>query len=272
MDTFFFIGSKLFWAAVRVESWFLIFLLIALYHLSFGDRAKAQRWLTGVIAAFLAIGWLPIGDLFIKPLETRIQTTDVSANLQLDGILVLGGGENGLLSAHWNSPQLNQAAERVVTAAALARRQTTAQVLFTGGSPRLTEQQAKGAYAAQTVLTELGVPQAQLLLEPEARNTFENAAFSLQIVPNAPKERWLLITSAFHMPRAIGVFCQLDWPILPYAVDYRSGPFTARIVWAPGDHLDTFNTAIREWVGLVAYRLTKRSSALLPRTCAQPAQ
>ena len=93
----------------------------------------------------------------------------------------------------------------------------------------------------------------------------EEALNSLDLVDPAPGERWLLSTSAFHMPRTFGAFCRLNWRLQPFPVDYRtpdSGLLYYNFDFA--SHLGSLNLAVREWTGLLAYRLTGRTSSLLP--------
>ena len=78
----------------------------------------------------------------------------------------------------------------------------------------------------------------------------------------------MLVTSASHMPRSVGVFCKTGWPVLPYPVDHqtvRGNIF--RIDTGLVDNLDGLSTGIREWVGLAVYYLTGRTSALYPSGC-----
>jgi len=78
----------------------------------------------------------------------------------------------------------------------------------------------------------------------------------------------LLVTSAFHMPRSMGVFCAAGWTdITPYPVDHRTGAFSARSGWAFAANLEDLNVGVKEWVGLLAYRLTGRTHALLQPSC-----
>lgn len=107
--------------------------------------------------------------------------------------------------------------------AALARRYPQARLVFTGGSGNLgggspSESEIVGRYADP-----MGLPRTRLILEDRSRNTRENAAFTADMVKPKPGERWLLVTSAWHMPRAIGCFRQAGFAVIAYPVDYRTG-------------------------------------------------
>ena len=116
------------------------------------------------------------------------------------------------------------------------------------------------------MLSDLGVGEGRLLLEREARSTWENAVYAKALAQPKPGERWLLVTSAAHMPRAIAVFRKVGFAVEPWPVDYRTAG--AGDAWrpfdAPSEGLKRLETALREWIGLVAYRLTGRSDELFP--------
>ena len=101
-------------------------------------------------------------------------------------------------------------------AAALARRYPNAKVLFTGGSVEILREPTVEADAAGMVLRDLGVGGDRLLLERKARNTAENAVLAKQLADPKPGERWLLVTSAWHMPRAMGLFRKVGFDVEPW--------------------------------------------------------
>jgi uncharacterized SAM-binding protein YcdF (DUF218 family) len=119
---------------------------------------------------------------------------------------------------------------------------------------------------ASRLLKELGVAPERILIEQQSRNTVENAVLSKQIAQPKPGERWLLVTSAYHMPRSVGVFRQAGFPVEPYPVDWRTRGFAdaLRPFSTIGDGLRRTDTAVREWIGLAAYWLTGRTSAFFP--------
>ena len=113
-----------------------------------------------------------------------------------------------------------------------------------------------------------GVSGARLIIEDKARNTAENIQYSKILVKPQPDESWLLITTAFHMPRSIGVFCHQKWPVIPYPVDHASNPETLfKINFNLADHAANLNGASHEWIGLLAYFLTGKIDNILPSTC-----
>jgi uncharacterized SAM-binding protein YcdF (DUF218 family) len=176
------------------------------------------------------------------------------------GIVVLGGGESGIQSNVWSQPNTGDAGDRFITALSLAHQHPEAIVLFTGGSGRLMGG-ASGAEIAQDIFSGAGLDKSRLILEGASRNTAENATMSLELAPADVEGDWLLVTSAFHIRRAVGSFCAAGWKnIVPWPTDYRTGGFADRIGWNFALNLNDLNIGVREWIGLAAYGLTRRTS------------
>jgi uncharacterized SAM-binding protein YcdF (DUF218 family) len=148
----------------------------------------------------------------------------------------------------------------------LARAYPDARIVYSGGNGDLFANGAREADFAAPVLESLGVPRRRLILERDSRNTAENARFTKALVDPKPGERWLLVTSASHMPRAIGCFRQVGFDVEAVPVGRRE-PGAASRFWPMrtlGRGLAQLDEAMREWIGLVAYRITGRTGALLP--------
>ena len=218
--------------------------------------ASAGRWLAFVSLVVLAIlGFSPLGNALIIPLEHRFPPWDATRGAP-DGIVVLGGAIDGL--GPGNEVGLNEGAERLTV-------NPNARILFSGGSAALIDGDAEAKFALP-LLESLGVARDRITLEDHSRNTVENAVYSKMIVQPKPGERWLLVTSAYHMPRAIGVFRKAGFPVEPYPVDWRTrGVDDALHPFATvSDGLRRTDTAVHEWVGLAVYWLIGRSSELFP--------
>ncbi|MGJ4928184.1 YdcF family protein [Bradyrhizobium sp. HKCCYLS2038] len=218
-----------------------------------------------VVSAMLLLaiaGLSPLGSLMLYPLESRFPIWDPAKGAP-DGIIVLGGPVDSDLSVMYGMPVTVAGADRVIQAAALARRYPNARVLFTGGSANLIATEAKEADVGAEILLSLGVAKERLLLERQSRNTYENAIFSKAMLAPKPGERWLLVTSAYHMPRSVGLFRKAGFPVEPYPVDWRVG----RVLDFDGVSLlglRRTDIAVREWIGLLAYRLRGRIDDLFP--------
>jgi uncharacterized SAM-binding protein YcdF (DUF218 family) len=230
----------------------------------FARAGRAVAFASLIVLAILGLS--PVGNALMIPLEDRFPRWDATRGPP-DGIIVLGGAISPDVSAARDEVALNEAAERLTAAVELARRYPAARIVFSGGSGALIYDEAAEAPFALRLLEELGVPRARILLEDRSRNTVENAIFSKALIQPKAGERWLLVTSAHHVPRAIGVFRKMGFPVEPYPVDWRTrGAADALRPFATvGDGLRRSDTAVREWVGLAVYWLTGRSSALFPR-------
>jgi len=226
--------------------------------------ARVGRWLAFVSLLMLSIlGLSPLGNMLIIPLENRFPPWDAARGAP-DGIIILGGVIDA--SRPGNQIMLNESAERLTVVPDLARRYPNALILFSGGSGALIDDGSAEAGAAVRLLESLGVSRDRVVLEARSRNTVENAVFSKLIVHPKRNERWLLVTSAFHMPRAIGVFRKAGFPVEAYPVDWRThgADDMMRPFAVASDGLQRSDTAVHEWVGLLVYWLTKRSSELFP--------
>ena len=264
MDTVFFLASKVIWALISPDS-LIVILGVSAWIAAIVKWQRISRSLLASCALLLVlIGFFPVGEWLIAPLENRF-TTNAALPSELDGIIVLGGAISPRMSNIWQQPELDSAADRLTSFLYLARLYPNAQLVFTGGSGAVTEQEFKGAAMAQILFEQLGLAERAIIFESESRNTSENARNSKELVTPENNENWLLITSAFHMPRSIGVFCQQQWVVQPYPVDHYSQKGNLlRVDFSFGENLSVLGVAIREWVGLVAYRISGRTDRLLP--------
>lgn len=229
--------------------------------------ARIGRWMTAACVVLLALfGLSPFGNALILPLEQRFPAWTDDGGPMPAGVVVLGGAIDEIVGTARNETSLNEAAERMTVAVDLARRYPNARIVFTGGNARPLFGARTEAEFAGRLFERLGVRPDQIVLEDRSRNTVENAEFTKALVMPKPGERWLLVTSAYHMPRAIGVFRQAGFSVEAYPVDWRTrGPVD---LWRPfdraSDGLRRTDVAMREWTGLVVYWLTRRTSALFP--------
>ncbi|MFL9824535.1 YdcF family protein [Rhodoplanes sp. SY1] len=228
--------------------------------------ARLGRGLVVASLVLLAIfGWSPLGNALMVPLEERFPPFRDDGR-PIAGIVILGGATTPDVAAARDAVVLNEAAERMTAAAALALRHPEARVIHSGGDASFVFGGGNESDSALRLLRDLGLPVDRLAPEDRSRNTVENAVFTKAIAQPKPGERWLLVTSAYHVPRSIGVFRQAGFAVEPYPVDWRTvGPADAlRPFPTLGDGLRRTDTAVREWVGLLVYWLTGRSSELFP--------
>ena len=200
---------------------------------------------------------LPVGGLLLAALEARYPANP-PIDAPLAGVIVLGGGEEPALTARFGQAHFNQAAERFTEALLLARRFPQARILFTGGSGALAHDEPPGASVAAQFFAEQGVDPARLLVEDRARNTRENADYARALAQPGAGEKWALVTSAYHMPRALHIFEAAGWrDLTPWPTDFRYSHFGAGVYWDLARHLDELNIALREYIGLALEELRR---------------
>ena len=261
----FFLASKVLWFfAAPINVLLAIAFLGAI--LSGGRYGRAARTIAlGAIALLLLAGLLPAGDWLIEPLEDRFPAApaDLAAPY---GIIVLGGAIDPELGEARHQVILADGAARLTEAVALSRRFPQARLVYTGGSNALTASDYTEAADAAKLMIALGVDPTRIELEKRSRNTDENARFTRDLVHPEPSQVWLLVTSAYHMPRAMGLFRKAGFNVLAYPVDYRShgGAGDWRLNREPSRDLRLFDVAVHEWAGLLAYRLSGKTDSAFP--------
>jgi uncharacterized SAM-binding protein YcdF (DUF218 family) len=261
----FFILSKVLGFFALPSNAMLVAGLIGLVLMRAKRTARAGRRLVAAsLVLFLVCGLLPAGKLLMTPLEERFPPWDAARGAPY-GIIVLGGAIDPEYTRRPYSG-LTEAAERITVIAELSRSYPAAKILYSGGDGHLMPRGDNEARTAAALFASFGVPESRILLESQSRTTAENAAFSAQLVKPKPGERWLIVTSAFHMPRSVGAFREAGFDVEAFPVDYRTNGFGG--LWNPFSSVTSglghTDRATREWVGLVIYRLMGRSSALFP--------
>jgi uncharacterized SAM-binding protein YcdF (DUF218 family) len=228
--------------------------------------ASLGRKLVMASVALLAIcGFSPLGNWLLYPLESRFPPWDATRGAP-DGIVVLGGSIDPDVSIAHGVAVVRAAPDRVIAAAELAHRYPKARIIFTGGSANLISNDAKEADYATEIFENLGVSKERLTLDRRARNTEENAEFAKALAGPKSGERWLLVTSAYHMPRSVGLFRKAGFAVEPYPVDWRLAGrvdlLTFSIISAEG--LGRVDIGVREWMGLFAYWVTGKTGEFFP--------
>ena len=259
-----FVLSKIFLFVINPGVWVPGLLLIGVALLWTRWSRTGRRLLTGLTVFLLLIAVVPLGQTIIAPLENRFPTVE-KIDGPVNGIIVLGGTVVQSLTLDRGQPALSDGAERLTEFVKLARAYPHARLIFTGGSGSILRQDLKEADTARQFLQEMGLDTGRVTFEADARNTMENALFSYRLMQPAANERWLLVTSASHMPRAMGVFRKAGWQPTAYPVDYKT---FRHYDWSPGFNLTgglgTLGDGLYEWLGLAIYRLLGRSEEFFP--------
>jgi uncharacterized SAM-binding protein YcdF (DUF218 family) len=261
----FFYLSKTFWFFAQPLN-LALFLLVIGWALAMLGRRRL-----GGLASFLAVlilvlaSWTSIGALMLNPLEERFQRP-VSLPQKIDGIVVLGGGLEGAINLVRGGYEMNNDGDRFVETVVLARRFPDAKILISGGVGTVLLEGEGDADTAVRFFTALGIARERLVVENKSRNTAENAEFSKNLAASKAGENWLLVTSAFHMPRSVGLFRKVGFPVIPWPVDYRTSGTEGIGLFRDNaaDALQNTTMALREWIGLAGYWLSGRIDSIFP--------
>jgi uncharacterized SAM-binding protein YcdF (DUF218 family) len=215
-----FVLSKLFWYVASPGNLCVLLILAGALRLALTRRRRGLALVLAGGLGLAAIAVLPLSAWAIAPLENRFPQPAMPD--RVDGIVVLGGGVNPRISAARGRPSVRDAAERLFAAGELARRYPGARIVMSGGEAAIFPTGRPEATVMRDVLVSQGIDASRIATETTSRNTYENAVETRRLMQPKPGEVWILITSAWHMPRAVGCFRTAGWTILPYPVDYQT--------------------------------------------------
>ncbi|MDP3650595.1 MAG: YdcF family protein [Rhodoferax sp.] len=254
-----FILSKILGALAQPLAWVAALLFLGL--ILFSRRPRLARRLIGTaLALMLLMGWQPLPDLLIRHLEQQYAEMPPQADLRsYVGVIVLGGAtESGEVAQAHTQPLLNGAAERMTAPVAALLRTSHLRVVFTGGEGALLGSGPSEASRAQVFFDSMGLSGKRVEYESASRTTYENAVLTAQLPGVDKTQRWLLVTSAWHMPRSMATFVKAGWNVTAYPVDFRTGVSTRWTEYSLRDGVDSWQLALHELLGLAAYRATGR--------------
>lgn len=259
-----FVFSKIFWWIFEPSNLIVLILIVGAALLWSRRWRLLGRRIISFVALFLVfISFVPLGDLLITPLEDRFpQVKELPENVV--GIITLGGAVNQYATKSRDSISLNRNAERLTEAVALTRRYPALKLVYTGGSGSLIDPTVKETLVARRFFHAMGVAPDRVTYEGDSRNTRENATLTRRLIAPRPGEKWVLVTSAIHMPRSVGVFRKAGWDVVPYPVSYITYQGDHRLWKSPISALGRLSLGMHEWIGLIAYRLLGWSDVLFP--------
>jgi uncharacterized SAM-binding protein YcdF (DUF218 family) len=261
----FLFASKIGWFFAQPLTLVLI-LLLAAFAMSVAGWRKRGLVTLGlaivglVLSAYTTLGYLMIGSLegrFVRPSEMPAR---------VDGIVVLGGGMDADINNVRHGYEFNRSGDRFTEALRLALLYPEARIAISGGVGVFVAGDDPEAAAAARFFVDFGIAEDRLILEGESRNTEENAQLTRATVDPKPGEVWLLVTSAFHMPRSVGLFRRAGFDVVPWPTDYMgNGTESASIkLDEPAENLTVTTLALREWAGLLVYYLTGKIDQMVP--------
>lgn len=258
------------WLVSRVLSplmqplaWAILLLVLALWWLPRRPTA-ARRAVFAALAIVLLVGWMPLPDALLRRLEDKYQPPQGTLQ-SYAGLVVLGGAL--VPFQQWRpgtQRALNDAGERVTVAVELMRRYPHLRLLHTGREEVANGFGTGDLSAAQVLLSRLGVDQQRVVYEKVSRNTRENAQLAAATAGASRNQPWLLVTSAWHMPRAMDAFRAAGWNVTPYPVDYLTGSQTDWTDYSLARGATHWQTALHEYLGRLAYAATGRAAAVGP--------
>ena len=238
--------SKVFWLIAAPTNALVLIGAIAAFWAVL-RKSNCMTWLAAAVACGLVIGtFTPIGLALTVPLEYRFAFSPPDSQVPPDGIILLGGGGPGGIDAM----------------SILSKDYPKARLIFSG----FDATDSTKMYPLNLFVRFGGDPARIYIIEPRPRTTSEDALYTAAVLKPKPSERWLLVTSASVMPRAVGCFRAAGFQVKPYPVEFRTTRTDPFITFAPGSEaLRELDKAAKEWIGLVAYRLMGRTDALFPR-------
>lgn len=253
-----FFAAKVLALLTQPLTWVVVMLAASLL---IHQRPALARKLVGLaLAVLLATGWQPLPHALLRQLEGEYVEMAPGANLTgYVGVVVLGGAtEEGYIAQAHSQPLLNAAAERMTAPIAMLRHNPHLRIVFTGGEGSLLGSGPSEAERVLPFFDSMGLPANQVTYEAASRTTHENAVLSAQLPGIDTQQRWLLVTSASHMPRSMRTFAKAGWNVTAYPVDFRTGSATPWTEYSLKDGVRNWQLFLHETLGLLAYRVAGR--------------
>jgi uncharacterized SAM-binding protein YcdF (DUF218 family) len=265
-----FIFGKLIWAVLQPGNLLMLCLLAGLFLFVVSRGRRRGMALIGLSAlGFVLLAVAPIGPAMLMALEQRFPRPPALPD-KIDGIIVLGGAVDPAISRTYGETAFNGSVARVLGGIALARHHPEAKLALVGGEGGFIPVGYAESRATLGFVVDEGISPDRVITEERSRSTHENAVYAKEMIHPQPGEKWVLITSAFHMPRAVAAFRAVGWAILPYPVDYKVDPETGlHPDFSLLDGLSTATLAGKEWAGLLGYRLLGWTRELFPAPATQ---
>ena len=263
----FFFLSKIAWLVIQPVG--LLVLCFAAILLASFFRGRMVLRLLAFLGLIFVLGAAQtnVGRLMLQPLENRFaRPSEIPPQDEVAGIIVLGGGFDGYVTERRGGFELGESGDRFVETLRLARALPDVPVVISGGEASLIRTTEGDASIAVRFFAEFGIEESRLVMESRSLNTHENAALTKAIIADLPEGNWLLVTSAFHMPRSVGAFREQGIGVIPWPADYRTSG-TDGFAFGRDDPMSAMSEvslAMREWIGLAVYAATGRIGSVFP--------
>ena len=217
-------------------------------------RNKSGAWCIITLAGLIyCLSIAPVANTLLRSLEKDWQ---IPVKVNGDVIVVLGGGVySGVADiSGWSFPA-SATLSRAITAFRL-HRLTGLPIIISGG--KVYPRSAAEALVAKRILLDLGMAAPQIIVEDHSRDTRENARFSSEILHQGNWRQPILVTSAYHMTRALSAFRKAGIKVTPYPADFLVPPKVTYgwPAFLPSSFaLVKSALAIREYLGILFYKL-----------------
>ena len=257
-----FVLSKILWLFFNPFNLILIFLILGIIFnfLKFLNFSKIFFVTASLI--FLIIGFLPSGSYLMYLLEKNYYNSNVLPD-DLDGILIISGATAPYLTKEHGQISLNGSSERLFESIQLIKKYPNVKIVFAGGSGSLKNPNLTHAADAKFFFNSFGIDVKDIFFENNSRNTYENILFAKNLCNPKDHEKWIVVTSAFHLTRVINIAEKLDWQLIPYATDFRGlKKFEWNFSFNFIENIYTFQQSSHEWIGLFSYFFMGRSSKI----------
>ena len=262
MDNIFWFVSKIFWIIAAPDHFLFITLLFGSFLLFTKHKTLGSTLIVAVTVFILGLIIFSVDEVVLSNLEDRFPFRPLPNNI--DGVIVLGGAVESEISSARKQPTVSGSAERLLAFIHLKQKFPQKKFIFSGGAGGLTTTH-KHSDGARMVFEQVGLKVDKIIFESQSRNTYENIINSFKLIKPKKGEKWVVITSAFHMPRAMGVFRKIQWEVIPYPVDYRTtGDQNYHFSFNGFSVLENFTLAVKEWTGLFVYWVMGKTNHLFP--------
>lgn len=260
----FFVASKIFWALAQPLNAFCLLALIGLAARAVWPK-EGQGIMNFALILILVFGVVPVGPMALTWLERQYPTPRALPD-KIDGVIVLGGGFDSYLTQTSGHIVANDNVDRAFCFVEIAKKHPGAKLVFSGGSGDILHPDAMESLDARLFFHLSGLDSAKIIYETQSRNTYENGYYTKEMVKPKAGENWVLVTSAYHMPRSVGIFEKLDWKVIPYQCDPRTNGSYSIGGSLPNvtGNFSALNIALREIIGLIVYNLTGKSAFIIP--------
>lgn len=261
----FYYVAKIVWFFLTPSNALVSLALVGLFLMQTRRARLGQRMVFAAAVLLLVAGLSPFANLLILPLEARFAAF-VDDGTPVAGIVVIGGTYDTEATNAHGQMALNETGERLIALGELARRYPDAKLIYAGGGSEFTPDTTPEATLVENTAHQLGVARERILYDRRSLNTFQNAFYAKALAQPKAGERWLVVTSAFHMPRTMGVFRKVGFEVVPYPVDYRTAGAASltRPFAFVGEGLRRTDVASKEWIGLLSYYVTDKTSEVFP--------